>query len=164
MNSNVRMTWQLKFQSRCSEDFSTCWSRSKQLLLPSASGWDLCYVKVTQSCPALWDPVDYIVHGILQVRILEWVAFPFSRGSPQPRDRTQVSCISGRFFTNWAIREALKWYKREYIWPLSLDPCTEPGISWTLVRSMLMNGLWLVLLSFRMWECGLVTIMGQPHI
>ena len=122
------------------------------------------YVKVAQLCPTLCDPVDYIVHGILQVRLLEWVAFPFSRGSPQPRDRTQVSCISGRFFTNWAIREALKWYKREYIWPLSLDPCTEPGISWTLVRSMLMNGLWLVLLSFRMWECGLVTIMGQPHI
>ena len=44
---------------------------------------------VTQSCPALCDPVDYTVHGILQARILEWVAFPFSRGSSQPRDRTQ---------------------------------------------------------------------------
>ena len=43
-----------------------------------------------------------IVHGILQARILEWVAFPFSRGSSQPRDRTQVSCIAGRFFTSWA--------------------------------------------------------------
>ena len=40
-------------------------------------------------------------------RILEWVALPFSKGSSQPRDRTQVSCITGRFFTNWAIREAL---------------------------------------------------------
>ena len=38
-------------------------------------------------------------HGILQARILEWVAIPFSRGSSQPRDRTQVSCIAGRFFT-----------------------------------------------------------------
>ena len=46
-------------------------------------------VKVTQSCPALCDPMDYIVHGILQARILEGVAFPFSRGSSQPRDRTQ---------------------------------------------------------------------------
>ena len=45
-------------------------------------------------------------HGILQARILEWVAFPFSRGSSQPRDQTQVSYIAGRFFTNWALREA----------------------------------------------------------
>ena len=46
------------------------------------------------------DPMDYTVHGILQTRILEWVAYPFSRGSSQPRDRTQVSCIAGRFFTS----------------------------------------------------------------
>ena len=52
-------------------------------------------VKVTQLCPTLWDPMDYTVHGILQARILEWVAYHFSRGSSQPRDRTQVSCIVG---------------------------------------------------------------------
>ena len=63
-------------------------------------------VKVAQSCPTLCDSVDYTVHGILQARILEWVAFPFSRGSSQPRDQTQVSCIAGRFFTSWATREA----------------------------------------------------------
>ena len=40
-----------------------------------------------------------IVHGILQARILEWVALPFSRESSQPRDQTQVSCIAGRFLT-----------------------------------------------------------------
>ena len=57
-------------------------------------------VQVTQSCPTLYDPVDYTVHGILQARILEWVAFPFSRGSSQPRDRNQVSIIAGRFFTS----------------------------------------------------------------
>ena len=97
-------------------------------------------VKVSQSRPALCEPMDYTVHGILQTRILEWVAFPFSRvssltqglnpglphyrqilyqldhkGSPrilewvaysfanrssQPRNRTWVSCIVGRFFTN----------------------------------------------------------------
>ena len=44
--------------------------------------------------------MDYTVHGILQARILEWVAFPFSRRSSQPRDRTQVSCIADEFFTN----------------------------------------------------------------
>ena len=43
-------------------------------------------------------PTDYTVHGILQARILEWVAFPFSRGSSQPMDQTQVSRIAGGFF------------------------------------------------------------------
>ena len=51
--------------------------------------------------------MDYTVHGILQARILEWVAFPFSRASSQPRDQTQVSHIAGRFFTSWATREAM---------------------------------------------------------
>ena len=50
--------------------------------------------------------MDYTDHGILQARILEWVA-PFSMGSAQPRDGTQVSLIAGRFFSSWAIREAL---------------------------------------------------------
>ena len=50
------------------------------------------------------------VHGILQARILEWVAFPFSRGSSQPRDRTQVSCITGRFLTSWATKEAQEYW------------------------------------------------------
>ena len=56
-------------------------------------------VKVAQSCPTVCDPMDYIAHGILQARILEWVAFPFSRGSYQLRDRAKVSHIAGRFFT-----------------------------------------------------------------
>ena len=61
-------------------------------------------VKVTQSCPTLCDPMDSTVHGILLVRILKWVAFPFSRGASQTRGRTQVSHIAGGFFTNWATR------------------------------------------------------------
>ena len=63
-------------------------------------------VKFAQSCLTLCDPMDYTVHGILQARILEWVAVPFSRESSQPWDRTQVSCIAGGFFTVWATREA----------------------------------------------------------
>ena len=63
-------------------------------------------VKVAQSCPTLCDPMDYTVRGMLQVRILEWVAFPFSRESSQPKDRTQVSRIEGRLITSWATREA----------------------------------------------------------
>ena len=57
-------------------------------------------VKVIQSCPTLCDPMDYTVHGILQARILEWVAFPFSRASSQPRDQARVSHIAGGFFTS----------------------------------------------------------------
>ena len=106
-------------------------------------------VKVVQLCQTLCDPMDYIVHTILQARtlervvfpfsrgssipgteprspalqvvlyqlshqgsprILEWVAYPFSSRSSQPRNRTGVSRFVGRFFTNWAIREALIYY------------------------------------------------------
>ena len=68
--------------------------------------------EVAQSCPTLCDPVDCSppdssIHGILQARILEWVAIFFSRESSQPRDRTQVSHIAGRRFNLWATREAL---------------------------------------------------------
>ena len=57
-------------------------------------------VKVAQVCLTLCDPMDRVVHGILQARMLEWVAIPFSRESSQPRDRTQVSRIAGGFFTS----------------------------------------------------------------
>ena len=57
-------------------------------------------VKVTQLCLALHNHMDCIVHGILQAGILEWLAFPFSRGSSQPRNETQVSRIAGGFFTS----------------------------------------------------------------
>ena len=62
----------------------------------------------SNSCPlSQWcDPMDYTAHGILQARILEWIAIPFSRGSFQPRDWTQVFHIAGKFFTSWATREA----------------------------------------------------------
>ena len=67
------------------------------------------YMLVTQSCLILCDPIDRSlpgssVHRILQARILEWVAIPFSRGSSWPKDWTQV-CTAGRFFTIWATRE-----------------------------------------------------------
>ena len=59
---------------------------------------------ISQSCPTLCDPMDCnppgsSVHGISQAIILEWIAISFSRGSSQPRDQTQVSCIAGRFFS-----------------------------------------------------------------
>ena len=69
---------------------------------------DACLV--TQTCSTLCNPMDCSlpgssVHGILQARIVEWVAISFSRGSCQPRDQTLVSCIADRFFTGWANRE-----------------------------------------------------------
>ena len=60
----------------------------------------------------LCDLRDCIVHGILQARILEWVAVPFSKGSSQTRDQTQVSRIAGRYSTNWSYQESpriLEW-------------------------------------------------------
>ena len=57
-------------------------------------------VKVIQLCLTLCNPMDCTAHGILQARILEWVAFPFSRESLQSRDQIQVSCIAGEFFTS----------------------------------------------------------------
>ena len=57
-------------------------------------------VKVVWLCLTLCDPMNYTIHGILQARIPEWIAVPFSRRSSQPRDQTQVSHIAGRFFTS----------------------------------------------------------------
>ena len=84
-------------------------------------------VLVAQSCPTLCNPMDcsppgFSVHGILQARILEWVAIPFSRGSSWPRDRTWVSCTAGSFFTVWATDTAASdyrgWIRKGIIMPL----------------------------------------------
>ena len=78
-------------------------------------------VLVAQSCLTLCDPMDYSppgssVHGILQARILEWVAISFSRGSSQPRDQTGISCIVDSFFTIWTTGEAFKITIMRKIW------------------------------------------------
>ena len=90
----------------------------------SCTGWGILYhcaiweahrrymkVKV-KLAPTLCNPMNYRVRGIFQARILEWVAIPFSRGSSQPRDRTQVSHNAGRFFTSWATRETQEYWSR----------------------------------------------------
>ena len=73
----------------------------------AGGGWGAGKVKVAQLCPSLCDLRDYTVHGILQARILAWVAIPFSRESPNPGNQTQVSqtWVTGEFFTSWATRE-----------------------------------------------------------
>ena len=73
-------------------------------------------VLVAQLCPTFCDPMDYSlpgssVRGILQARILEWVAIPYSRGSSRPRDQTWVSGIAGKIFTVWATREGPWFFK-----------------------------------------------------
>ena len=100
------------------------WARAIFLMLPNqylftcmgalgrqqALCWVLCFefhnntmkVKISWSCPTLCDLMDSSlpvssVRGVLQARILEWVAIPFSRGSSRPRNRTKVSCIAGNF-------------------------------------------------------------------
>ena len=82
------------------------WDEVRLLKFPGP--WTL--VSVAQSCLSPCDPVDCSppgssVHGILQARVLGWVAISFFRGSSQPRDRTWVSCNAGRFFTIWATRQ-----------------------------------------------------------
>ena len=77
-------------------------------------------VLVTQSCPTLCDPMDYsqagsCVHGILQARILEWVAISFSRRSSQPRDQTWLSHNTSRFFTIWTGKESQDWKRAVFI-------------------------------------------------
>ena len=91
--------------------FMYCWSlawRTLSIALLACAA----AAKSLQSCPTLCDlidgsPLGCSVPGILEARILEWVAISFSRGSSQPRNQTQVSSIAGRFFANWATREVL---------------------------------------------------------
>ena len=72
------------------------------------------------------------LYGILQARILEWVAFPFSRGSSQPRDGTQISHIAGAFFTSWAIREAQEYWVGSLFLLQGIFPTQE--LNWGLLH------------------------------
>ena len=86
--------------------------------ISSAIYYLLWVSEVTQLCPTLRDPVDCSlpgssVHGILQARVVEWVAISFFRGSSWPRDWTWVSHIGGRHFNLWDTREALLLIKYE---------------------------------------------------
>ena len=77
--------------------------------------YSLCVCLVNQSCLILCNPMDCSLpgssgHGILQARILERIAIPFSRGSSWTREWPQVSHTAGKFFTIWAIREAFLYF------------------------------------------------------
>ena len=100
---------------------------------------------------SFWDPMNCsppgsIVHGILQARILEWVAIPFSRGSSQPKDWTQVLCIAGGFLTIWATRDILgsskgvKSLVEQYHYSKKLDDyiMTSKSLTLTLIPQMIL--------------------------
>ena len=107
-------------------------------------------VKVSQqSCLTLYDPRHYSplgssVHGILQARVLVWVAISFSRGSSQPRHQTQVSYIVGRHLTLWATREV------SWIWELDQKESWVPK-NWCF---------WTVVLGEDFWES--LGLQGDP--
>ena len=91
--------------------FLQCLDHKILNIYSASTGFYVC-VLITQYCLTLCDPMncsppESSVHGILQARILEWVAIPFSRGSSRPRDLTQVCCTAGRFFTIWATEAML---------------------------------------------------------
>ena len=86
-----------------SSDFGSC---SSQPYLDIGGGGGCLVNKLCRLFVTPWNPPGSSVHGILQVRTLEWVAIPFSRGSSWPRDQIRISCFAHRFFANWATREA----------------------------------------------------------
>ena len=121
-------------------------------------------MKVTHLCLTLCNPMDYTVHGILQTRILEWVAFPFSRGSSQTRDRTRVPCIAGRFFTNY---QGSPMYDVLICWDIFYGP--ECGLPWWMfhvslrrMKHILIN--WLIFIfgcAGSLWLCELFSSCGS---
>ena len=80
------------------------WSWKKGKDMQQAEQW-----KSLSSVQLFVNPLDNTVHGTLQATRLEWVAFPFSKGSSQPRNQTQV-CTAGGCFTSWATREAQEYW------------------------------------------------------
>ena len=94
-----RGVWGRRDPCPCMAESLCCLSEIITRLLISYEGEG----EVTQSCLTLCDPVDcnllgFSIHGILQTRILEWIAISFFRGSSRPRDQTRVSHIGGRCF------------------------------------------------------------------
>ena len=107
-------------------------------------------------CSTLCYDMDCTVHGILQARMLESAAVPFSSGSSPPRNQTRVSCIAGRFFTSWATSEAwyfvipgiLQTFSSLYLlwWPMISDLCSFMivwrAMKWSESHSVVSDSLW----------------------
>ena len=100
---NRRLRTQRKHTSSVKVEWEASINKSSAMIAPR----DIQTLVLIRVFEVDCSPPGSSVHGILQPRILEWVAISFSRGSSQPRDRTQVSHIKGRRFNLWATREAL---------------------------------------------------------
>ena len=108
--AQILLILDLKSSQQLSFRVTVSGMKRTRLGLPANPYTGVC-AKSLQSCPTLCTPMDCSlpgssVCGILQARILEWVAMPSSRESSQPRDQTQVFCTASRFFTSWGAREA----------------------------------------------------------
>ena len=128
MLCNIHKFWGLRLNHLIGEGgwilFCLPGKETWQMIYDSTSSNHLLIVLclVTHLCLTLCDPMDCSlpsssVHGILQARILEWVAMPSSKGYSQPRDWTQLFRIAGSFFTIWVTMETLYWYnicEKEY--------------------------------------------------
>ena len=149
------LCWDMKHQSsEAPETPSSRLTSEGQLLLKVS--------EFAQSCPTLCDPVDCSppgssIHGIIQARILEWVAIFFSRGFSWPRDRTKVSCITGRCFNLWATYKFSTFVIN--IWGSPPKKTLIWSFSWPLIH--MSWGLWRLFLwemqthSYRFTECSL---------
>ena len=116
----------------CVKTLRSCWGAHRWRTQSLTSRISQLPVIITQSCLTLCDPMHcsppgFSVYGIIQARILDWIAIPFSRGSSWPRDQTRISCAScmtGRFFTFWVtgeVQEVAEWSLIELAW-LQLGP------------------------------------------
>ena len=99
--------------------------------------------------------MDYTVHGILQARTLEWVAIPFSRGSSQPRDWTQVSHIACRLFTSWANEQGCINRGKDFIFYLMFDRKPLKNFKWS--KGM----IWCTFQMTHYSDCCLWTGLGR---
>ena len=116
--------------------------------------------EISQLCPTLCNPMDcslpgFSVHGILQARIPEWVAFSFSRGASWPRDWTQVSLIAGRHFTLWATREAVEIIHPEVTLYLC-SSCYKNSCWWVFCCLWFLDYLLFVIFLIIIKQCGTI--------
>ena len=95
--------------------------------------------KVAQLCPTLCEPRDYIVHGILQARILEWVAFPFSRGSSQSKDQIQVSLTAQISISRKEDKQKYCIHIMEYYLAIKKNEALIPATTWMNLENTVLS-------------------------
>ena len=159
-----KMAWEvLTWTPRAEDNTSGAWALSPPVITlsssraPSGSGVQATGLPIPQGCVCVWllvvsDSCNRIdcslpgsaVRGILQARILEWVAISCSRGSSQPRNRTQVSCTADRFFTNWVMREP---YPRA--WSHLLNQLLCAGTVLSPLPTLLRQSSWVKLTNYK---------------